>query len=479
MAKLNTVTPFQLMIPAALVYTLLQPFNVPFSVYILPLAALGAFSFLSGKGRVLQFGGLLFFLIFSMGIYRYSVFAYLPFPVQECVRLKGELIEEPSWNSRGNLNFTVAAEEIEHISGAAAEGRGRFRVTLPSRSAFSPESWLRGDTLDLEGRFSPDGALFFGKTVLEYTSASPGHIRRRIVSRVHEKGESLSPVSASLLPALVLGLKNPDQNRITGIFRQTGTAHIIALSGFHSGLVAFLLYFLFKKAFGDRAALVLSGLGLLFYLYLAGPKPSLVRSVMMYELILFCKLRYIRPDLKKVLAASFLLSALICPASLHTLSARLSYLALWGILSGSGPVGDMLPRRIPSGLRTALGASAAAQIWTLPLVLFSFGVWYPAGLAASLVLTPLVTLYMYTGILYLFLPDMPYLTVLPELFCRLLENLMVYSAGFFMKFPSLSMTEPGPGLFLFLLFPLLLGVIYRPGGYRGKRKSGPELRLSV
>ncbi len=462
--------PLGVLLPGtALIYTALQPFSLSPLIY-LPLTLLGVYCLINGRKATLSFGGLLLFLVLSMGIYRRSTAVYLPFPAEDCVRLKGRLTAEPSWNSRGNLIFTLEMEELEQHSGAQAAGKGSIRVSLSEQEAFSPESWLRGDSVDLEGRFTVDGTLFFGKSLLVYESTGPGRFRRWIVNRVHRKAEALSEFSASLLPALVLGLKHPDQDRSSALFRETGTAHIIALSGFHSGLVALLLYLLFKRPAGHRGALVLSALGLLVYLYLAGPKPSLIRSVLMYQIIILCKLKHVRPDLKKVLAASYLVSALICPASLHTLSARLSYLALWGILSGSTLLAGVLPMWIPLGLRTALGASMAAQLWTLPLVLFSFGVWYPAGLAASLVLTPLVTLYMYSGILYLFLPDLSLLTALPVLLCRILEKMMVFSAGFFVKIPSLSLTEPGPGLFLLLLFPLLLGVIYAPGRLSWKKR---------
>lgn len=461
----------------ALSYTVLQPFRLPFYFYFYPLLLMGAVFITSGKRGAFYFFVLLIFLNFSYGVYLYRTRLFIPIPPDQCISIRGRLVQEPSWNSRGNLNFILDSEEMESESGIKGEGAGRISVSLPAEKAFDPESWMRGDSMRVLGKMLlfEDIPFFYGSSMDLYVVDKPRHFRRRLLSQVHRRALAVSDFSASLLPALVLGLKHPSQERSSRLFRETGTAHIIALSGFHSGLVALLLYGFFKLLLGHRAGLIMAGLGLLFYIYLAGPKPSLFRSVLMYQIFLICKLNHRKADLRKILIVSFLISALIFPESLHTLSARLSYLALWGILSSSSLLFNLLH---PIGIRffrAGLSASLAAQLWTVPLVLNCFGIWYPAGIAASLILTPLVSFYMYTGIFYLFMPDLQILTALPVFLCRQLEKILLYSASIFRQIPVLSLPEAGSGLFLFLLFPLLLGVVYRPGGFGGKRRSEPEL----
>lgn len=476
---MNQRTLRKIALAAALVYTILQPEGLSFNAYFIPLLILGGLFLSSGKVGWGLYSLLLLFLFSSFTVYIYSSRLFIPFPPDHCVLVRGRLIQEPSWNSRGNLNFTLDLTESENREGAAAESRGRLAVSLPADRAFNPESWIRGDSLTVTGKmvFFDDSPFFFGTSMNGYMIDRPHHFRRRILSRVHHKAQAVSEFSASLLPALVLGLKDPSQQKSARLFRETGTAHIIALSGFHSGLVALLLYAFFKIITGYRGALIMAGLGLLFYLYLAGLKPSLFRSVLMYQIILLCKLNHRKADLKIVLLASYLISALIQPESLHTLSARLSYLALWGILYSAPHIYSLL---LPLGsrfLRGGLSASLAAQIWTFPLVLNCFSIWYPGGILASLVLTPLVSAYMVTGIFYLITPNIKIVTVPAGSLCRLLETLLLLCAGFFSRIPSISFADTGSGLFLILLFPLLLGFVYRPGGFGGKRKSGPELRL--
>jgi ComEC/Rec2-related protein len=461
----------------AVIYTVAQPFRLPFHFYFYPLLLLGAVFITTGKRGAFNFFVLVLFLNLSYGAYLYRTRLYIPIPADHCVSIRGRLVQEPSWNSRGNLNFILDLVEMESKSGIKGEGSGRISVSLPADRAFDPETWIRGDSMRVRGKMLLYDNLpfFYGSSMDLYIVDRPQHFRRRLLTQVHRRASAVSDFSASLLPALVLGLKHPSQESSSRLFRETGTAHIIALSGFHSGLVALLLYGFFKLLLGHRAGLIMAGLGLLFYIYLAGPKPSLFRSVLMYQILLICKLNHRKADLRKILIASFLISALIFPESLHTLSARLSYLALWGILSSSSLIYSLLYPIGSRFLRAGLSASLAAQFWTVPLVLSCFGIWYPAGIAASLVLTPLVSFYMYTGIFYLFMPDLQILTAVPAFLCRQLEKMLLHSASIFRQIPALSLPEAGAGLFLFLLFPLLLGFVYRPGGFGGKRRSEPEL----
>jgi predicted membrane metal-binding protein len=99
-----------------------------------------------------------------------------------------------------------------------------------------------------------------------------------------------------------------------------------------------------------------------------------------------------------VLALSFLATTLLMPRSVHSLSFQLSFLALTGILLLSGPISTALPRAIPRLVRRGLGAALGAQLATVPLVLSSFGVVYPVGLVAGLLLAPLATGFLWAGI---------------------------------------------------------------------------------
>jgi competence protein ComEC len=107
-----------------------------------------------------------------------------------------------------------------------------------------------------------------------------------------------------------------------------------------------------------------------------------------------------RPDALSLLGVAFLLQVLIDPASAGSLSFMLSYSALAGILIAAAPVAGLLPFWIPPAVRLPLAVGVAAQLATAPLLAAVFGRIYPAGVCATLILSPLVMLLLYTGLVF-------------------------------------------------------------------------------
>ena len=80
-------------------------------------------------------------------------------------------------------------------------------------------------------------------------------------------------------------MDHPRKGEYTALFRRSGTAHIMALSGFHAGLVGLLLFMAGRVLLGSRGGYLFSMAGLVLLLWLAGFRPSLLRAVGMYFLI--------------------------------------------------------------------------------------------------------------------------------------------------------------------------------------------------
>ncbi|MDY7029521.1 MAG: ComEC/Rec2 family competence protein, partial [Spirochaetota bacterium] len=155
---------------------------------------------------------------------------------------------------------------------------------------------------------------------------------------------------------------------------------------------------LLGRARAAFAALVFVGI----YLFLVGPRPSLVRAVLMYGTgVTGYMIRRKRPAVLHLLVLSFFIQSTAFPGVIGTLGFQLSYLALGGILLFTEPVRKVLPWRVPPPLGPLIAANLCAVLCTAPLLVKTFGVLYPIGLFASLVLTPLIILWMWIGILYL------------------------------------------------------------------------------
>ena len=216
------------------------------------------------------------------------------------------------------------------------------------------------------------------------------------------------PASA-LMEALLIGSREDVPADLYENFRKTGSLHILALSGLHvSVLYGFLIAVLgFLRSRGMK--LMIATLALLFYQFLAGFMPSLLRATVMICLAGACLLLDRDHEPLNLLALSGAAILIADPFQASSLSFQLSYLALAGILALGPPVQRALEGRLPKVVLTPLAMSLGAQIATFPIVIARFGTWYPSGLLASLILVPLTTALLWAGLgwLVLFLVPWP------------------------------------------------------------------------
>jgi competence protein ComEC len=210
------------------------------------------------------------------------------------------------------------------------------------------------------------------------------------------------PASA-LLEALLIGARADVPADLREGFRATGSLHVLALSGLHAGIV-FAFVSLLLRPVRSRPAVFAAGTVLLAgYLFVAGLMPSLVRAVVMLVTGGAARLADRDDEPLNLLAISGIVIVAADPFAAGTLSFQLSFLALAGILALGPVIGRPLEGRVPRFLAAPLAASAGAQAATLPVVLVSFGAWYPSGIVAALLLVPLVSVFLWLGLAWLVL----------------------------------------------------------------------------
>lgn len=263
--------------------------------------------------------------------------------------------------------------------------------------------------------------------------------------------QGLSPPALEVLEGLVLGDKRELEDTYTQ-FQKAGIAHLLALSGLHVGFLVASLVFLLTPL--GRWRYLLALLALPFYLWLAGPSPSLVRASLMAGLsLLGLFLGLGAAGVLQALGLALFLQLLWWRASLLSLSLQLSYLAVAGIAL----LLPALPR--PQGARGyltgALLTSLAAQVPLVPLLLDRFGFLPLLSPLSNLLALPLASLLVPLGFLKLFLGGL--LAPLLEPLARALL-LLAQAAS---RGPLLSWGEISPlgfALYYLGLFPLALAL---------------------
>ena len=190
---------------------------------------------------------------------------------------------------------------------------------------------------------------------------------------------------ASLLAGVLLGVDTGLTRSLQNAFKDTGTAHIIAISGFNIAIIAAVFVALFSRWLGPRLGGLLAMLGVGFYTLLVGAEASVVRAALM-GLLGFFAWQVGRRNLGiNTLAVVALLMLAVNPLLLWDVGFQLSFLATLGLILYAEPL-TALAARLLTALRTPADTlrqvlpplsnfvllTIAAQIATLPIMAYHF-----------------------------------------------------------------------------------------------------------
>ncbi len=209
------------------------------------------------------------------------------------------------------------------------------------------------------------------------------------------------PAAAFAVTTLVADGRYLPQN-IRDDFRGAGMAHVLALSGFHAGVVALLAMWLTRPMLlgrsGRRLRVVVVLCAVWGFAWLGGMSASLMRASVMISLLLVsrCIGRYSSPVNSLAVAAIVIL--LWRPSALYDVGFQLSFAAVAGILAFAGPLNPFDRREWP---RMHYAASLAAvpvgaTLATAPVVAAVFGavplLFLPANVLVAFVFVPFYVL---------------------------------------------------------------------------------------
>lgn len=247
--------------------------------------------------------------------------------------------------------------------------------------------------------------------------------RERLLSKTNKLTEDT--ICRQLIHALCLGYKNDLNPEFRNLFIDTGTVHILSVSGLHTGAIFLLLIFLFKIMGLSGKKMSLGVIPLLWaYACLTGLAPSTVRASTILSFITFGKAFSRTYTPINSLAASAFFTLLVQPSTLYSLSFLLSYSAYTGILllyPFFYQWGTAWPSLF-SKIYACCCLTISAQLPTLPLSAFYFHTVNINGFLTNIIAIPLATLFLYSSAFCLFLPAgiSQYLIVIPELLSRIL-----------------------------------------------------------
>jgi competence protein ComEC len=303
-----------------------------------------------------------------------------------------------------NVRYEISLFELNRFTGdgqSNMEVTGKALVTMPRW-----QQWQYGDRLMFTGKpltpaVYPDFSYkdYLTRQGIQSVIYYPFNIEKvgeqagtgfiRWLGTAREKARevilSLMPQPESgLLEGILLGLENDMPSSLAQAYRDTGTSHIIAISGFNMTLLATLLINgfsrLFRKYWGVLAAILV----IVVYAVFVNGSASVSRAAFMASMAAVAHLVGRR---QSGVHALFLAAAAMClvnPFLPWDVSFQLSFMAVLGLALFGDPMkngftammekwfGEEKAARISSPVSEYFLLTLAAQLTTLPVIAIQF-----------------------------------------------------------------------------------------------------------
>lgn len=243
----------------------------------------------------------------------------------------------------------------------------------------------------------------YGSGIVSTAAAKAvGHLRATI-DAIPYPSETTGP----LVKALLTGDKSDLPKEITGIFRDSGASHILALSGLHLGVLYLLLTRLTSplgnspKARKSRCSLII--VAALFYSIMTGATPSIIRAFLFITINETARLLGRKREPVRVLLAALTVQLALKPDVISSVGFQLSYMAMAGIFLlyptleriYPAPSGSRLSRFNPfRKIWNAAMLSISCQIFTGPIAWHYFHTFPKYFILTNLVALPLTSAIM-------------------------------------------------------------------------------------
>ncbi len=230
-----------------------------------------------------------------------------------------------------------------------------------------------------------------------------------------------------LAEALLIGYKGDLDKTLVQSYSNTGVVHIIAISGLHLGLIYGLLVLLTRPLKRKKGAswlrFIIIIIGLWGFSLIAGAQPSVLRSSIMFSFLALSELINKRKSNYNLLACSAFLLLCYNPFWLWDVGFQLSYSAVLSIMIFYRPIYILgtTPNKAIDKLWQYTSATLAAQILTLPIILYHFHQFPLLFLIANLIAVPLSSLILYGELLLLLVY---FITPVAKFVGMIVENLI-------------------------------------------------------
>lgn len=357
------------------------------------------------------------------------------------------------------------APDVNPIPGSTIQFSG-YPVTIPAALELHGFDWrqymrLKGITHQVylkAGHFQIEAPKTF--------ALRPMFFRWQQEMRRILKGYIKNDQAFQLVSAMTLGDRDEFSPILNEAYQASGAVHVLAVSGLHTGIVAFILLTILsvilkgQRFLGLRSILAIAGVWM--FIGITGAADSAVRAGVLFSVLLFGKSINRTAQSLNLLATAVLILLLWNPAVLHHLGFQLSVMAVGGILFFQ-PIfyriwdpGFRLGRYIWSLVSVTL----AAQLGTLMISLYHFHQFPVYFLLSGILLVPLAGILLSGGLAILSLHFLwPFLADKMAVWVQHLANLMNAIVTQIAGMPGSLWKMLYPDGYWAWLFPIVVGML--------------------
>ncbi len=272
------------------------------------------------------------------------------------------------------------------------------------------------------------------------------------------------PVQTSFLNAVLIGDKAKIPDLIKEIFIQSGTYHLLAISGLHVGLITLIFLTIFINfRIPRKESFLLILIFIIIYNLIIGYKAPILRSSIMFIAIIFCYLFDRDRNYLNSLSLAALVILLVNPLALATISFQMSFLATAGIIIYTHVFNKKINELINIKnkcfhfFKNIFIVSFSAQIFIFPVLMFNFKQFAYISFLTNLAAIPFTGIILFLSLFaYFFYHLIPGLTLILSKVSNLFIALMIYIQNFFSKVPPLKFETFNYKLLLIYLSILFL-----------------------
>ena len=367
-------------------------------------------------------------LSFSLGILRFHL-ADKPTPnifesqVGQRVSFFGEIIDAPDVRENNQkLTILLASQGLAFKNSKA---RPFFATKILATVNFG-QDFKYGDEVDVFGKLEKpenfigdqgkefdyinylrkDGIFYvMNYATIEVLSHGNGNFVKNALFSLKEKflekmNSAITPPESLLMGGLILGEKSAFSQELRTSFINTGTIHIVALSGYNVTIVAEWLMKLFMFL-PQHLGIGVGILAILLFVLMTGGSSTAVRAGAMAILALIARATGRNYDVARALILAGVIMILINPFILvFDVSFQLSVIATVAVIFFAPRVEKYFMWITDSfKLRDIVSVTSAVYVFVLPFILYKMGNLSLVALPANILILPFIPFTMLLGFL--------------------------------------------------------------------------------